>query len=96
MGVLIKLPGDNVQYASIFDNLLTVQKMPFSDGETITYTWLVLCTMNIWESEEAYADKKDPIGRYNVQVTTQEEPTDLYNLVYSAYKKSLYDYEDKF
>ena len=96
MGVLIKLPGDIVQYASIFDNLISVQKRPFSDGETTTYTWVVLSTMNIWESEAAYADKKEPVGRYNVIVTQEEQPSDLYAIVYGEYKKSLYDYEDKF
>ena len=96
MGVLIKLPGDIVQYASIYDNLISVQKRPFSDGETVTYTWCVLCTINIWKDEDDYANYKEPLGRYNVIVETDEQPTDLYALAYEQFKKTLHDYEDKF
>jgi hypothetical protein len=96
MGVLIKLPGDNTQFASIYDNLISIQKRPWSDGEITTYTWVTSCTMNIWKSEEDYTNKKDPCGRYNVFVTTDEQPVDVYTILYDEYKSSIHSYEDKF
>jgi hypothetical protein len=96
MGVLIKLPGDNIQFASISDNLISIQKRTWSDGETTTYTWVTTCSMSIWKSEEDYINRKDPCGRYNVMVNTDEQPTDIYTIIYDEYKSSIYSYEDKF
>ena len=101
MGLIINLPGGVKHYAAINRNNIFIQKIeePVQHEDksvTITWAYRINGSLFVWDNEEDYNERNTSsiITNTQVQVITDETPTDVYSLIYAKYKTTLYDYED--